>query len=109
MRLNTMSFSKCLLAVLGCCACAVSHATEPHRYVCPSPLLLGNFKHVLKHVEVYDGPPKNMASLEAWGLLKNVDVYLVCTYDGTDKDVTIHAVGSASCNSTDKPRTAFCD
>jgi len=104
-----MSFSKRLVTVLGFCACVVGHATERHRYECPSPLLVGNVKHTLKHAEVYDGPPKNMASLEAWGVLKDVDVYLLCTYDGTDKSITIHAVGSASCNATDKPRAAFCD
>lgn len=104
-----MSFSKRLVTAAALFACVACHATEQHRYECPSPLLIGNVKHALKHVAVYDGPPKDRASLQAWDSLKDVDAYLVCAYEGTDKVVTIHAVGSTSCDATDKPQAAFCD
>ena len=50
-----------------------------------------------------------MASLIGLDSLNHIDVYLVCTYRGTDKTVAIHAVGASSCDGTDKPPAAFCD
>ena len=50
-----------------------------------------------------------MASLIVWESLNHVDVYLVCTYKGTDKTVAVHAEGASSCDTTDKPPAAFCD
>ncbi|PMS36156.1 hypothetical protein B0G57_104257 [Trinickia symbiotica] len=104
-----MSFNKRLLMAVALCACTACHATERHRYACPSPLTEGSVNHALKHVELYDGPPKNLVSLQAWDSLKDVDPYLVCSYEGTDKVVTIHAAGSKACDATAKPKAAFCD
>jgi hypothetical protein len=89
--------------------CWTCSAATHHRYECPSPLLDGKFKRSLWHVNVYDGPPENMASLIGHYSLNHIDVYLVCTYKGTNKTVAIHAVGASSCDATNKPPAAFCD
>lgn len=107
---RTSTFTPKLLfassAILACAACG---ATEKHRYECPSPLTDDKGQHALKHVDVFDGPPKDQAFLQGWMHLKGRDIYLVCAYDGTDKVVTIHAQGVNSCDAPDKPNTAFCD
>jgi hypothetical protein len=104
-----MSFSNRLAIAFALCACVACRAAEPHRYECPSPLMLNHVGHVLAHVHVYDGPPKNGVDLEAWDSLEGIDPYLVCHYEGTDKVVTIHAIGSKSCDAADHPAAAFCD
>jgi len=108
MELSIASLSK-YLAIFASCVPAVLYAEVHHRYECPSPLVKGKFNHSLWHVDVYDGPPKNMASLIVWESLNHVDVYLVCTYKGTDKTAAVHAEGASSCDTTDKPPAAFCD
>jgi len=104
-----MLWTKFSIALLTFCVCGTCPAAAHHRYQCPSPLVDGKFKRSLWHVDVYDGPPKNMASLIGRDSLNHIDVYLVCAYRGTDKTVAIHAVGASSCDGTDKPPTAFCD
>lgn len=93
-------------AMLACVACS---AAEKHRYECPSPLVDDKGQHTLKHVDVFDGPPKDQAFLQGWTNLKGRDIYLVCSYEGTDKVVFIHAPGVDTCDAPDKPNTAFCD
>jgi hypothetical protein len=106
---NIMLWTKCSIALLTFCVCWTCPAATHHRYECPSPLIDGKFKRSLWRVNVYDGPPKNMASLIVWESLNHVDVYLVCTYKGTDKTAAVHAEGASSCDTTDKPPAAFCD
>jgi hypothetical protein len=111
MRLNIVSFSKCLLITVASLACMAGHAAERHRYECPARLVVGKLGHALKSAQVYDGPPEELASLEAWDKepLAGTDVYLVCEYKATNNVVTIHAVGVRSCKMTDKPQAVFCE
>jgi hypothetical protein len=109
MRPCIKSSTKYFIALLACFTYAKSSATTHHRYQCPSPLVEGKVKHSLWHAKVYDGPPEDMASLMGWDSLNRVDVYLVCTYKGTDKTAAVHAKGASSCDATDKPLAAFCD
>jgi hypothetical protein len=104
-----MLFSKPLFAAVAVLACVACHASEKHRYECPSPLVDANGHHAITHVDLFDGPPQNQAFLQGWSNLKGRDIYLVCTYDGTTTVITIHAQGVDSCDATDKPVTAFCD
>ena len=116
MKLSFMSSTRCLVATLALLTCATCSATH-HRYECPSPLVDGKIKRELSHIEVFDGPPKDMASLipapagnvAIWDKLEDVDVYLVCGYKRTDKIITIHARGATICKGTDHPSAAFCD
>lgn len=109
MEPDTMSSSKWLAVAVMAGVCAACHAKSSHRYECPSPLPVGGVEHALKHVDLFDGPPRDRAFLQAWDSLKGVDPYLVCSYDGTGQVVTIHAVGSKSCQATVKPLAAYCD
>lgn len=109
MKLNTTLFSNGLWGTLALCSCLAAHAAAPHRYQCPSHLVVGKTKHAFSYATVYDGPPEQLASLEGTDSLEGADVYLVCKYKRTDKVVTIHAVGSKSCNGTEQPPTVFCD
>jgi hypothetical protein len=112
-----MSSSRFLFAILALCIPAAPYAATHHRYECPSPLVDGKVKRSLSHIDVFDGPPMDMASLipapagnvAIWDKLEDVDVYLVCEYKGTDKIVTIHAIGATNCTGTDHPSAAFCD
>jgi hypothetical protein len=78
-----MLWAKCSIALLTFCVCWTCSAATHHRYECPSPLVDGKFKRSIWRVNVYDGPPENMASLIVWESLNHVDVYLVCTYKAT--------------------------
>jgi len=117
MDLNIMSSSKYLVAILSLSAPIAIYAREHHRYECPSSLIEGKTKRALDHVNVYDGPPENLASLipvpagkaDMWDGLQYVDAYLVCEYKGTDKIIAIHALGATVCKVTDHPSAAFCD
>lgn len=104
-----MSLSRLLMTTVAACFCVACHAATKHRYECPSPLVDEKGKHTLIHVDVFDGPPQDRAFLEAITNLKGRDPYLVCSYQGTDKVVTIHAVGAGSCAAPDEPNTAYCD
>ncbi|WP_414649700.1 STY0301 family protein [Dyella sp.] len=104
-----MSSSKLLITAMAACFCVGCQAASKHRYECPSPLVDAKGKHTLVHVDVFDGPPKDKAFLQVLTDLKGLDPYLVCTYQGTDKVVTIHAVGASSCAAPDEPNTAYCD
>jgi hypothetical protein len=104
-----MSLTRPLITTIALGMCITCHASTRHRYECPSPLVDGKGTHALAHVEVFDGPPQQQASLEMWKPLKGKDPYLVCTYQGTDTVTTIHAVGANACDATDKPGAAYCD
>jgi len=116
MEPNITSLSKCL-AIFALCIPATLYAEVHHRYECPSPLSEGKVRLVLEHVDVFDGPPENLASLipapahnaDIWDGLGKVDTYLVCGYKGTHKIVTLHAKGTTVCKVTDHPSRAFCD
>jgi hypothetical protein len=114
---NTMSSSRYFFAVLAMCTPAALFAATHHRYACPSALIDGKVKRSLSHIEVFAGPPKNMASLEpaitAEGDvlegLEGADAYLVCGYEGTDKIITIHAPDATVCKAPIHPDVVFCD
>lgn len=109
--------SKCLFATLTLFIPAALVAANHHRYECPSPHIDGKVKRSLAHIDVFDGPPKNMASLipfdaggsAIWDGLEGGDVYLVCGYKGTNKIVMIHAIGATVCKAPIHPDVAFCD
>jgi hypothetical protein len=117
MKISFTSSTRCLVATLALLTCTTCSAATHHRYECPSLLVDGKIKRELSHIEVFDGPPKDMASLipaaaDDAGILdglEKVDVYLVCGYKGTDKIITIHALGATICKGTDHPSAAFCD
>jgi len=104
-----MPSNKLLVAVIAAGFCVGCHAAPKHRYECPSPLVDASGKHTLVHVDVFDGPPKDKAILQVLKDLRGFDPYLVCTYHGTNRAVTIHAVGANSCAAPDEPNTVYCD
>lgn len=104
-----MLYTKWLVAITTTLTCVACSAAEKHRYECPSPLVDDKGQHTLKHVDVFDGPPKDQALLQGWTNLKGRDIYLVCAYETTDKVVTLHAQGADTCDASDKPNKAFCD
>ena len=114
---NTMSSCRYLVAIFALSVPTILCTTAHHRYECPSPLIEGKTRHALRYVNVYDGPPENLASLipvpagraDMWDGLQYVDAYLACEYKGTDKIITIHALGATVCKGTDHPSAAFCD
>jgi hypothetical protein len=112
-----MSSSKWLVVLAVAAASTASCAATQHHYECPASLDDGQVKYPFKDIDVFDGPPKNMASLipaetkdgVRWDFNPGGDIYFVCGYKGTDKTVTVHAPGVTVCKGTQTPLAAFCD
>jgi hypothetical protein len=82
---------------------------------CPSSIGDGAAQHRLTNASIFDGPPEEKADLvpdssgrlDLWKL-EGVDAYLVCRFAGTERVVTLHAVGAKICEAGAKPFRATC-
>ncbi|WP_184416370.1 STY0301 family protein [Rhodanobacter sp. MP7CTX1] len=116
MELSTMSLSRTLSTIFALSLSASSWAAVQHRYVCPAFVSDGKARRALENVTVYDGAPEERASLipmttnnvDTWDM-HETDAYLSCEYKGTDKVVTIHALGASYCRAAGYPLVASCN
>jgi hypothetical protein len=96
---NTMSSCRYLVAIFALSVPTILCTTAHHRYECPSPLIEGKTRHALRYVNVYDGPPENLASLipvpagkaDMWDELEYVNAYLELTGSEPEVSPRIHA------------------
>lgn len=103
-----MSWSKPLLLISA--LTLLSGMANAEKMTCPDSLQIKNKPHRLNGVSLFQGPPQQLAELipdtqdkTEWTLKdyqdyareKDLPLFLVCRYHGTDKAVTIKVPGTA--------------